>query len=120
MVVTADMKRSLKRVCARLALPGLLETERRTFWAVHRKTLRAIDKDIAARRKQYANAPGRHMNELEWQIVQGYCSQYVWNYLITRREDVGIDNVRPLVPGSVVDLALCEAGPLIQKLYERP
>jgi hypothetical protein len=120
MVVTTDMERSLKRVSERLALSGLLETERKKFWTMHRKTLRAVDKLIAAHKKLYAKAPGPHLNELEWKIVQGTAAQYVWNYLITRSRECGVSGVRPLVPGTVLDLALIEAGPLIAKLYDAP
>ena len=120
MVVTTDMKRRLKRVSERLALPGMLEVERKKFWAVHRKTLKAVDELIVQHKKRYAKTPGPHLNELEWRIVQSTAAQYVWNYLIARSREAGVDAVRPLVPGTVLDLALTEAGPLIAKLYEPP
>jgi hypothetical protein len=120
MGVTPELEPSLKRIRERLALPGILETEHKKFWAMHRSTLRAIDKVIAAHRKLYANASGPHLNELDWCIVQGTAARYVWNYLFTRAREVGVYNVPPLVPGTVLDLALIEAGPLLAKLYEPP
>jgi hypothetical protein len=88
-----------------------MDPEEKKFWATYMGMLRAIDTEIAARKKRYASSPGPHLNAIEWRIVQGEAANYIWNYLVARAPEHGIDFVRPLVPATVLDLALVEAGP---------
>jgi hypothetical protein len=93
-----------------------LDPEEKKFWAAYHGTLRAIDVEIAQCKQRYAKTPGPHLNHIEWRIVQGVAAQYVWNYLIARAPERGIDFVRPLIPATVVDLALVAAGPKLEKI----
>jgi hypothetical protein len=90
--------------------------EEKKFWAAYLSTLRAIDIEIVQCKQRYAKTPGPHLNHIEWGVVKGVASNYVWEYLTTRGAQNGIDFVRPLIPATVVDLALVAAGPKLAQI----